>query len=432
MLQKETDVLISDCRYIVERHSDTLSQRQYNIYRLLHVTNKEVQMCRILADFLDPNGSHREGAKYLLCFFRDVLCIDVAEKRIKEARVYKEYPITNDRRIDIVISYHGGFIPIEVKINAEDQENQCYDYLHFAKKKDKNAFIVYLTKSGYMPSEYSLKGAHGERLNEKDVRCISFKDDILNWLKKIKLMASEEMVPMIDQYIGAVIDFVNNEDEKYKMELSDKILNNSGSLRTSLEIVNAIDYAKAELMKRLFKEFENQMIPLMDKYNLVYETRSKWFNYEYQATEDFYAHSESTYPGLNYVVSSVPLGEELSLWLRIEVEYRLFAGLCLFDYSAISKTGYEIGNQCDNISDELWGKLRDYVILPENNPKEGWFVAWKYLPTGSDSTKENIDSVPEFKGMNAAAIELADEEKRVEFVAKCIKIIEDTLLVLIK
>ena len=57
---------------------------------------------------------------------------------------------------------------------------------------------------------------------------------------------------------------------------------------------------------------------------------------------------------------------------------------------------------------------------------------WKYLPTGSDSTRDAIDSVPDFKKMNEAAIELADEDKRKEFVSRSIKKIEDTLLSLIR
>ncbi|TAH59676.1 MAG: hypothetical protein EWM50_07655 [Gottschalkiaceae bacterium] len=39
-----------------------------------------------------------------------------------------EYPIDEDRRIDIVIACASRFIPIEVKIHARDQYSQCYDY----------------------------------------------------------------------------------------------------------------------------------------------------------------------------------------------------------------------------------------------------------------------------------------------------------------
>ncbi len=426
--------LIGECKNIVLKHVEANKNENvgYNIYRLLNVTNKEVQMCRILADFLDPDGSHGESSKYLREFFRVVLRKDVSDEILMDARVYKEYPITNDRRIDIVISYRGGFIPIEVKINAGDQKNQCYDYYQFACAKDKDTCIVYLTKTGYMPSVYSLTGESGAKLEDKNLRCISFDKDILSWLEIIKGIAKEDMIPFIEQFIGAVKDFINSEDEEYKMKLSEKIIENSDSLRTALELEKTMNYAKAELMKKLFAEFEKQMAPVLESYNLAVEARSGWFHYEYQATEEFYAHNESTYPGLNYVVKSVDLGRELSLWLRIEVDNRLFASLCVFDYAAESDTGYEIGNQCDDIPDDIWKKIHEQIVLPAEKGKNGWIIVWKYLPTGSDSTHDSIDTVPDFKKMNEAAIALADDEKRKKFVTKSIKKIEDTLLALIR
>lgn len=44
--------IILECKDLVTNHIDALADKKsgYNIYRLLNVTNKEVQMCRILAD----------------------------------------------------------------------------------------------------------------------------------------------------------------------------------------------------------------------------------------------------------------------------------------------------------------------------------------------------------------------------------------------
>lgn len=426
--------IISGCKGVVYERLKAFKTLKsgYNIYRLLNVTNKEVQMCRILADLLDPDGTHGDGAKYLIDFFAEVLHKDVSNAALQSAQVYREYLVANDRRIDIVISYHGGFVPIEVKINADDQKSQCYDYYHFAKRKDKNACIVYLTKNGYRPSEYSVTGSSGDKLDDSVIRCISFEQDILSWLKRIKYVASESMIPFIDQFAGAVQDFVNTEDKEYKMKLTDKIIDSSENLRTSLEIANTLNFAKTELMRALFMEFEKQMEPLLEKYHLVVETKSRWLHYEKRATEEFYSHNESTHPGLNYVLTTVDLGEDLSLWLRIEIDNRLFAGLCVFDYSAKSNMGYNTGNQCDEISDSLWKKLCERILLSKEHGDDGWIVVWKYLPSGSDSKREAINSVPNFKEMNEAAIELADVDKRKAFVSRSVKKIEDTLLALIK
>ena len=73
---KVAEDLILECKDLVTNHIDALVDKKssYNIYRLLNVTNKEVQMCRILADLLDPEGAHGEGAKYLIDFFDDGKC----------------------------------------------------------------------------------------------------------------------------------------------------------------------------------------------------------------------------------------------------------------------------------------------------------------------------------------------------------------------
>ncbi len=424
-----------ECKQITAQHAEAKKNRRrtYNIYQLLDITDKEIQMCRILADLLDPDGVHDEGIKYLKVFFDTVLHIDLPDSVLRGAKVEREYPIINKRRIDIVIDYQGGFIPIEVKINAEDMKSQCYDYYHFARKTDPDTFVVYLTRNGCMPSAYSLTGEKGDRLDEKYIHCISFEGDILSWLDKIKRIADENMVPMLEQFEGAVLDFLYSEGESYKMDLSEKILESSSNLRTAIAIADSLNFAKAELMKRLFQEFENQMEPLLKKYNLEPEMKSKWYHYKDMATEDYYAYKRNTtYPGLNYVISSVNLGGGLSLWLRIEIEYRLLGSLCVFNYAANSDNGYEIGNQCDDISDALWKKLRGIILLPEEKSNDGWSIIWRFLPTGTDIPRGTNEKVPDFKVMNEAAIELADDDKRKEFVARSIKVIEEKLLSLIK
>ena len=359
-----------ECKQITAQHAEAKKNRRrtYNIYQLLDITDKEIQMCRILADLLDPDGVHDEGIKYLKVFFDTVLHIDLPDSVLRGAKVEREYPIINKRRIDIVIDYQGGFIPIEVKINAEDMKSQCYDYYHFARKTDPDTFVVYLTRNGCMPSAYSLTGEKGDRLDEKYIHCISFEGDILSWLDKIKRIADENMVPMLEQFEGAVLDFLYSEGESYKMDLSEKILESSSNLRTAIAIADSLNFAKAELMKRLFQEFENQMEPLLKKYNLEPEMKSKWYHYKDMATEDYYAYKRNTtYPGLNYVISSVNLGGGLSLWLRIEIEYRLLGSLCVFNYAANSDTpgtysarfyynGELIARRTFTFADHAWGE----------------------------------------------------------------------------
>lgn len=422
--------LTSECAVLVHRHMEKKQndKRGYNIYKILHVTNNEVLMCRVLADLLSPNGSHGMGSVFLQVFLKNILEMDVSDEALQEAHIYKEYPIMNDRRIDLVIRLKFVFIPIEVKINAGEQKSQCYDYFQFAKKSNADTFVVYLTKFGHFPSEYSTYGGIDNKdfVPKNKIRCISFSGDIIDWLNNIWEISSEKLKPMIMQYIDAIKDFTENKDEEYRMEIVEKINQGSDTLRTSIEIAKALDDAKAAQIYKLFQEFERQMPELTEKYGLEEESVSRWFHYREQANRDFYAHNESTYPGLNYIVKGTTLGKGLSLWLRIEVNYRLFACFCVFNYDLESEFGK--GNQQDIISQKLWDKLRDYVELPDRQTEKSWVIDWKYLPTGSSSIMDDIESIPDFKKMNEAAISLAGDEERRIFVRKCIKTIENALL----
>lgn len=77
-------------------------------------------------------------------FLEVCLQMDCAKlKTLERTCVMTEYLIDNGRRIDIMLQHPQFSIPIEVKINAGDQESQCYDYHFYAR----NAKLVYLTKS---------------------------------------------------------------------------------------------------------------------------------------------------------------------------------------------------------------------------------------------------------------------------------------------
>ena len=101
------------------------------------------------------------------------------------ARVHHQYAVQfkgRTRYIDLAITTLRRIVPIEVKINAADQENQCYDYWQAAKrymtKKKSNELPVlyYLTPSGYFPPS-----ANG--LTRVAIDTIAFYPEILRWLE---------------------------------------------------------------------------------------------------------------------------------------------------------------------------------------------------------------------------------------------------------
>ena len=146
-----------------------------NLFIALRMEQNEVVMCRFLADLLDPKGWHKRKTQFLKSFLQDVVKLkDVEKAQLENTCVMTEYRIDNGRRIDIMLQNPAFSVPIEAKINAGDQESQCYDYFPYVR----NAKLVYLTKWGDAPSEWSRKETNGKgkEIPKEELCCISWKD----------------------------------------------------------------------------------------------------------------------------------------------------------------------------------------------------------------------------------------------------------------
>jgi hypothetical protein len=413
---------------ISELHSEDISTG-YNIFSVLEVSEKEVIMCRMLYDLLNPYGHHGEGTRFLETFLTDVLNIPVGRltEFLDNVEVYKEYQITDpyrntERRIDIVICNEKHFLPIEVKINAEDQPSQCYIYYEYAQKYDEETVVYYLSSNGKEPSHESLsldcKQKH-DVLDPENVRQISFAEDVAEWLKSA--IASETdsgMRLILMQYLHAIEGFCGTTDKGIRKMIVNELLKNKENLSAGIEVGKYIKYAQIELIKKVMGEFRHQMEPLAEKYDLTDLGAESWYAFEQQA-DSFYKNSYSSFPGINYKVNRAKMTNGRELWFRIEIDWKLFAGFCLFDADK-----HEQVDNVTGIEDELLNFL-DYKRIDCDE----WWINWKYLPTG---LKESTDDVPEFHNMNEAAIMLADDDILKETVRKSISAIEKEFLVKIK
>ena len=200
------------------------SKSEYNIFHILEVTEKEVVMCRFLTDLLNPEGQHGCGTLFLKSFFGDVLNENrINDTLLAHTDVIKEFPIDNERRIDIVIYNTYFFIPIEVKIYAGEQEGQCYDYFEYAKKFDEHTRIVYLTRFGNEPTEYSRKSKNGADILPRDkIKCILWDRDISKWLTALLVQLPEPTKSLVMQYIDAIHFIANRKDDFFLPQFTGK------------------------------------------------------------------------------------------------------------------------------------------------------------------------------------------------------------------
>jgi hypothetical protein len=255
-------ILLEQCSAVLKRfeNNDVQTGRKYNIFKITYINEKEVIMCRVLADLLNPKGRHYNGDTFLNYF------VEIINEKLntplgldtKNARVNTEYSTDIKRRIDIVIEDGKVFIPIEVKIYAKDQKNQVSDYAQFSRLKNgnRNIPVLYLTIDGKDP----------DNANDNEYINISFKTDILKWLNKcLKNNDTEKTIPIreiLKQLIEAVKSICGkSEDEKMENAINQLIFQSEDYVKAAVAIKQSLE----ALEDRPYELFRDKVLPQLQK-----------------------------------------------------------------------------------------------------------------------------------------------------------------------
>ena len=271
------NTLLTEARLILEkskvsRNESWLRGEQFNIFHACGVNHYETTHSAILAEFLNPKGSHGQDDIYLKEFLSVVGDIGLSSAfDTSEASVTTEYS-TSYGRLDILISNSKGqAIIIENKIYAGDQLEQLKRYDNFASQKYHagNYAILYLTLWGDEASEQSGEGVR--------YKCISYKDTIQEWLKCCICISAQR--PLIRetmiQYSNLIKELTNQTmDNMNKNELLELMANNA---EVVAEIFNNqgdyIKYTWEDRIRPKLQEMAAQEKLLYEEYNMTCQNR---------------------------------------------------------------------------------------------------------------------------------------------------------------
>lgn len=435
------EILGRVCRVMGEYERDRAPVEDgYNIFRVLDVADKEVMVCRMLADIVDPAGGHGQGDRFLRTFVEKVLGLSAGEEFFHEAEVIREYRIPEsfsgrrNRRIDLVIRSKDWFIPIEVKIKADDQEAQCCDYYCFAAEQmnRERAKVYYVTKEGTFPEEWSMtakREADGlmETVPADGLIRLSIRRDICGWLRGVVEELEEGRFKSVcSQYLDVMEDMTGAMGYEEALLVEEIILQDSSTFKAGLWIEQTMEQAKIKLMTRLMEELREGMRPLLETYGLRELGPRSYYSVERQIGQ-YYACGDTSYPGVNYGLEHGRLADGKELWLRIEIDWSLFAGFCLFDPRARDGEGDQVDHM-EAWKEEIAGFFKDM----EEVDNDDWWILWCYLPSGDHSMGKGQLLCPEFKSFNKAAVKLADEGHRRDMVQRYVSVIEEKLLMRLK
>lgn len=251
----------------------------FNLFSILdRETSEEKTHSALIAELLNPQGSHGQGNKFLT-FFIDILskkrensafwknAILPTSNQINNIQIYKERNVGKYRHkeciLDILLLNNDWHIIIENKFNAKQGEEQLERYSGYLKEDSvRKTLLIYLTKTG---EKYRSK----ELSEGSDYFSITYKNDILIWLDKCKNSCLS--TPILEQSLSQYINLIKKETNQtisYKMknEIQELILDKG--IKGAIEIVKnyekslifIIDDLQENIIKKLRALFDIQNI----------------------------------------------------------------------------------------------------------------------------------------------------------------------------
>ena len=332
----------------------------FNIFSICGVNHYEVTHSAIIAEFLNPLGSHGQKEAFVKAFVESLNLSDF-DFSLDDVEVTTEMIIPNGR-IDIVISNDNKqAIIIENKIYAADQWQQLKRYDEYAKTKYHNGYkILYLTLNGSSPNdEASQKVAH---------KTISYKHHIIDWLLECRHIAIEK--PLIRETLNQYIQHLK-------------------------KLTNTIDMDtdnKNSIIKLLIKHHKETEKILDIKRDLEeYIVKDILFHALGEVAQEFDMHFECEDPK-RFFSKSAQAGfairpSQPSTWY------------IAFEFGAGDWRTLEVGLVWDETHRES-RKAKEQLPIFRRKPNDLWFYGWDYVKYGDWSTKYLLDmanNVEEFK-----------------------------------
>ena len=246
-------LLLKQAALIYEKH-EAGRKEPFNVFSVLRSASDEVNLhSRFLTALLNYQ-SPDAGRQNLKDFLQRV---GVAEFEQDGTMIGREY-----ENIDILISNNATkqAVVIENKIYARDQPEQLQRYYYTLQKEGySDIHLLYLTLDGHDPSEDSA--------GDLPYETISYKDDLLPWLKCCQMHAYDEpeLRESVAQYIHLIRKLTGTDfEEAYMNELKD-LLSEGNNLVLAHDLHEAMTRTKISLLWKLWCEIESALKDLKEK-----------------------------------------------------------------------------------------------------------------------------------------------------------------------
>ena len=273
---------------------------RFNIFRICGVNHYENTHSSVLAELLNPQGSHSLKNQFLDAFL-ETICKSFTLKDFDttNATVHTEY-VTDNGRIDILIKDHKkNAIIIENKIYACDQHEQLIRYDSSAKEYFKHYQIYYLTLFGSEASEQSA--------GDVIYHTISYAETIIQWLDKCIALAVR--LPLVRE---TLIQYSNHIKQLTDQDMNSKNEEEITSLLANIENLQAA--------KVIYQNYNSTFDFIAKKY---FNTKMGGFAKE-KKLDYTYKGSGETYLNFNLTKTSW----QDKYWIGFNFEKYYYYGIC--------------------------------------------------------------------------------------------------------
>jgi hypothetical protein len=360
--------LLSELGAICKHHNEIsrVTGANFNIFRILKVSEDEVKHSAFLTELLNPKGSHGQGDVFLKLFVEKLGIKDFhCESAIAEVEkhVGKVTDATGGR-IDILVDdKRGNHIIIENKIYAGDQDNQLIRYHNFSHQN-----LFYLTLHGGDASEKSITNTEFEKklVKGEDYKLISYKTDILDWLELCQKEAVS--MPLVREGIAHYINLIKHLtgqsiNKAMNKEIVDLLTKNPTNMANANELLKNWSYAKAIIQWKFWVALKNALLTEFKSENLELKENDKTADWDKVWT---YYNGRAKLLGL---WCQIYKKDEITLHWGCEINQRFYSG-------------FTVENNGEGIisNQEEYKKYRDIILECDNlykidNP--GW-LGWQF------------------------------------------------------
>ena len=228
------------------------SRNDFNIFDMLGQNTRELTHSAFIAQLLNPRAGHGMNTRFLELFLETLNSNSRGYGWLNfnlegtEVEIEKDFGVKQGKgpdavggRIDIYLrNKKGEVIVIENKIYATDQEDQLQRYRN---STGESSHILYLTLDGHTPRNTPINVFY---------RIISYKEEILDWLKKCheKCTEHKNLHSVISQYMSTIENLTTDQ------EVCNQIEESSSNIRAALQIARSADKSRNHLKRKFLED----------------------------------------------------------------------------------------------------------------------------------------------------------------------------------